>query len=91
MIQVYDENRIKSETKAVLYWMSKAAKYIKEGNARMAHLALTTALNHDVEIALAQEKLLTKNNYEKDESVNYSEIYATALYYAQKEAWGEDK
>ena len=89
MIAIYDENRIKSETKQVLYWMSRAARYLRAGNGRMAHHAITTALSHSIEIACTQERLITQNGFDTDVGLNYAEIYEKAVRQAQKEA-GED-
>lgn len=90
-LQVYAENRIKSETKTVLFWMGRAAKDLRDGNAKMAHLCMTTALHHMVDIALAQEEIYIRDLCKDEETkLDYEEIYKNALAQANKEMADED-
>lgn len=91
-LQVYAENRIKSETKTVLFWMGRAAKDLRDGNAKMAHLCMTTALHHMVDIALAQEEIYIRDLCKDEETkLDYEEIYKNALAQANKEIAEEDE
>ncbi len=91
-LHVYAENRIKSETKTVLFWMGRAAKDLRDGNAKMAHLCLTTALHHAVEIAMAQEEIYIRDLCKNEETkLDYEEIYKNALTQANKEIAEEDE
>ena len=91
-LKVYAENRIKAETKTVLFWMGRAAKDLRDGNAKMAHLCLTTALHHAVDIAMAQEEIYIRDLYQNEETkLDYEEIYKNALAQAHKEIAEEDE
>ncbi|MBR2028247.1 MAG: hypothetical protein IKA10_04560 [Oscillospiraceae bacterium] len=91
-LRVYAENRIKSETKTVLFWMGRAAKDLRDGNAKMAHLCLTTALHHALDIAMAQEEIYIRDLCQNEETkLDYEEIYKNALAQANKEMAEEDE
>lgn len=90
-LKIYAENTIKSETKTVLFWMGRAAKDLRDGNAKMAHFCLTTALQHAIDIAMAQEEIYIRDLCKDEKTkLNYEEIYKNALAQANKEMAEED-
>lgn len=84
----YTEISIRRDTHNLLYWMGKAAYYLKQGNAHMAHLALSNALSRCVTLIETQTRI------EDMEKPNWEQIYSACLDSAQeelKEELKEDK